>query len=384
MSILAISSFGRRLLIFVLVAMLAASLGSVTDAKKSKKSLKGDLGSVKKQIRDVKSKIGEKYKEKRTVLGQLESTERRLIDAQSKLATNKLKLMDAQDDLRETVLRLNRTIKELERRKLLLQNRIVDIYQGEDLNYVNVVLGSSDMWTFLTRSYYLEKILESDTVLIDKINSDKAQIEADKKRQEKRVAEISALQAKLEEERDVISHLAEQKREQLKTIEHSKDLYEKALDELMVKSREIENKLQAYYQTSKGRKSYNTKFKGNMIRPCPGPITSPFGYRVHPITKVYKLHTGVDIGAPTGTSIKAAASGTVVMTGWMGAYGYAVVVDHGGGVSTLYGHCSKILCKKGDRVNQGETIARVGSTGYSTGPHLHFEKRVNGKPVNPM
>ncbi|MBR4151236.1 MAG: peptidoglycan DD-metalloendopeptidase family protein, partial [Firmicutes bacterium] len=113
-------------------------------------------------------------------------------------------------------------------------------------------------------------------------------------------------------------------------------------------------------------------------------VTSPFGNRLHPILKVYKLHTGIDIGAPNGTNILAANDGTVISAGYNNSYGYMVMLDHGGGIVTLYAHCSKLLVSKGDAVARGQVIALVGSTGMSTGPHLHFEVRINGVYKNPL
>ena len=113
-------------------------------------------------------------------------------------------------------------------------------------------------------------------------------------------------------------------------------------------------------------------------------ITSPFGNRLHPILKIYKFHSGIDIGASYGTNILAANSGTVIKAGYNSSYGYMVMIDHGGGIVTLYAHSSKLLVSTGDVVARGQVIALIGSTGRSTGPHLHFEVRVNGAYQNPL
>lgn len=122
---------------------------------------------------------------------------------------------------------------------------------------------------------------------------------------------------------------------------------------------------------------------GRFQLPASGRLSSPFGYRVHPISRVRKLHTGQDISAPSGSPIYAAESGVVVSAGWRGGYGNATVVDHGAGVATLYAHQSRFAVRAGQHVARGQLIGYVGSTGYSTGPHLHFEVRVNGSPTDP-
>jgi murein DD-endopeptidase MepM/ murein hydrolase activator NlpD len=124
--------------------------------------------------------------------------------------------------------------------------------------------------------------------------------------------------------------------------------------------------------------------KGGLLWPTPGPITSPFGWRIHPIYHTRRFHPGIDIGAPTGQPIVAALAGVVVSAGPMGTYGNIVVIDHGNGFATAYAHQSRVLVRVGQRVARGERIGLVGSTGASTGPHLHFETRVNGTPVDPM
>ncbi|MNR19639.1 Murein DD-endopeptidase MepM [compost metagenome] len=113
-------------------------------------------------------------------------------------------------------------------------------------------------------------------------------------------------------------------------------------------------------------------------------ISSPYGYRIHPITGVKKLHTGTDFAVSQGTDVHAADSGNVIVAEWWNGYGNCVIIDHGNNIWTLYGHLSKINVQKGDNVKRGEVIAESGNTGASTGPHLHFEVRVNGTPVDPM
>jgi murein DD-endopeptidase MepM/ murein hydrolase activator NlpD len=159
---------------------------------------------------------------------------------------------------------------------------------------------------------------------------------------------------------------------------------EKQLAELEAESQAIARRLRALMETPKGRARADRPWSGRFIRPVEGRITSGYGMRNHPIFKVRKMHTGIDIAAPTGTPIRAADAGVVVEAGYIRGYGYTVIIDHGGGVATLYAHCSALLVSAGQEVQRGQIIARVGSTGYSTGPHLHFEVRVNGEPVDPL
>ncbi|MBN1459840.1 MAG: M23 family metallopeptidase [Armatimonadetes bacterium] len=141
--------------------------------------------------------------------------------------------------------------------------------------------------------------------------------------------------------------------------------------------------LQQMQHTPEGRDRLAKPWNGKFITPVQGRISSPYGYRRHPIYKVRKFHTGIDIAAPHGTPIRAAGPGTVVHAKRWGGYGNCIIVDHGGGLATLYGHCSKLAVTKGQKVTQNQVIGYIGSTGLSTGPHLHFEVRKDGRHVNP-
>lgn len=366
-----------------MVLVIVVGLQVCAVAAKKPVPLSSKLGNVNNRIKQVKYKIRVNESQKKTVLGQLAVVESNLDDAQSRLNDNNIKLFDARNDLKLTTERLEKTTRHLNRRQDLLNRRVVDIYEGEDLNYVDVVLGATNMWTFLSRAYYLQQILKADAVLIAQIRQLKTSIETDKQRQAQRVEQIASLQTKLIAQRNQISTLANSKQQQISRIENDTKLMEQALAQLEAESQAIEEQIRRIQSTPAGAKRAARAFTGGLIYPVPGRVTSRFGYRVHPITKVYKLHTGIDIACPTGTPVKAAADGVVIIAKWMTAYGYGVVLDHGGGVQTLYGHNSKLCVSVGQSVKQGEVIAKSGSTGYSTGPHCHFEKRVNGRPVNP-
>lgn len=366
------------------VAVLTAFGVGAPASRKSKANLTSKLKANEQKQKVIQHQIRIKDMQAKDVTGQLSRVELQLADAQTNLAQNKLKLLSAQDVLRRTTERLERTKAQLKRRQGLLQRRVVDIYEGDDIQYVNVVLGSTTMWSFLTNAYYLQAILDSDTELINQIQVDKQQIEADQREQAQTVARIANIQVSLETERNKVADLADTKSQQLDQIEHSKDLLEAALNELEAESNRIESEIRAFQSTPAGRLWAGKVLVGGLLMPVSGGISSRFGYRFHPILGVYKLHTGVDISVPQGTPVHCAADGYVAKACWNTAYGNMVVVQHGSNIQTLYGHNSRLCCHAGQTVKKGEIIAYSGSTGWSTGPHVHFEKRVNGAPVNPF
>ena len=172
------------------------------------------------------------------------------------------------------------------------------------------------------------------------------------------------------------------KKRLLTDIHQEKSVYEKALNELERTSRELEQAIRRLQ--SPDDPAIVTKGKGAMAWPTAGPITSYYGYRTHPIHGTRKLHTGLDISAPHNQAVMTATDSTVIMSDWYGGYGQTIVIDHGGGVSTLYGHNSSLVVGVGQQVVRGQTVAKIGSTGVSTGPHCHFEVRVNGTPEDPL
>jgi peptidoglycan DL-endopeptidase CwlO len=373
----------RRIRVLTSIALAAILLSQLCAFGDKKSNLNARLGHVKQTKKALQYKIHLKKEQERTELGKLAIVQSKLEDAQDKLTTNKIKLQDAKADLAVTTKHLNMKKRELARHQELLRRRVVEIYEGDDLSYADVVLGSSDMWTFLTRAYYLQRIVNADTVLIDQINEAKKSIEADKAQQARRVAEIDSRMSQLVGERDAVQSATREKERQVGAIENDKVAMERALAEMEAEEHRIEDQILRLQSTPAGLKRAAKVFHGTFMLPVSGRCTCRFGYRIHPVTHKPGFHTGMDIGVPAGTPVHAAADGTVVKAGYNSAYGYMVVIEHDGGYSTLYGHNSRMLVSVGDNVKQGEVIAKSGSTGLSTGPHVHYQLMKMGKPINP-
>ena len=276
---------------------------------------------------------------------------------------------------------LEETERDLAKRNVKLSKRVRDIYINGQISYIDVLFGAKDFSDFLTRMDILKRIIKHDYDLIMKVKADRQVVMDTRAKLEQDKADVEVLVANAEEKQAV---MLEKKREQqalLDKAQYDKEVSEQAYEEIMAASQEITNMIRRSQMSSSGYASVTGS--GAMIWPLDGPITSEFGWRTHPIFGTQRYHSGLDIGGDYGLPIVAAASGTVIHSGWISGYGYTVIIDHGGGITTLYGHNSSLSVDVGDVVSQGQTIALCGSTGNSTGPHCHFEVRENGEPVSP-
>jgi murein DD-endopeptidase MepM/ murein hydrolase activator NlpD/cell division protein FtsX len=240
----------------------------------------------------------------------------------------------------------------------------------------------------LDSSYDLSKILTAQIASAKLEKAKQKEIGLQEGRLTSEMQEIHALQNNAKIQYQAYANIAAQRQALLNQAKQEKAMYERQVGQLEEISDTLEKQLQELIRGEEAKlRASNPDFGSSEAFLWPiasHMITSPFGWRYHPIFHRELFHTGVDIAAPYDTPIHAAADGIVIYAGWYGGYGNAVVIDHGHGLSTLYAHCSVILVRKGEMVRRGETIAEVGSTGYATGPHLHFEIRVNGNPINPL
>ncbi len=268
-----------------------------------------------------------------------------------------------------------------------LSDRIVAIYQSGNLSTVDVLLNSSNFSELVTRLDYAQELAAQDERIAESVGRAKNRIQVQRANTtvtRKRVFAVAqAVAARTQQTRAVRDELVSRenalsgtradRREHLASVQQQKEEYLHEVEALAAVSASLASRI----QTSQSSSSVVRSSSG-LIWPVSGPVTSGYGWRWG------RMHEGIDISVPSGTPVSAAASGLVIYAGWMGGYGNLVVVDHGGGLATAYAHNTSVAVGSGTSVSQGQTIAYAGSTGNSTGPHVHFEVRVNGSPADPL
>jgi murein DD-endopeptidase MepM/ murein hydrolase activator NlpD len=350
---------------------------------------RGQLEGARARVENLQGQLDETNRNIATVRGQLDQIETGVHSTERRLAANKVQLDAAEATL--------------QRHNDALRRRLVDAYEHGSLGYINVLLAANSFADFVERWDDIRYLIRANE---DTIRARQSAEHAVADARAKLLATETSLeqaQSERERKRNELDALAQQRRNLLGVAQAQKNVVayqvtelegisareESALESLIREKQEAELKRRAQERRAAmlAGKPVPPSLAGGpgaVGWPVSGPITSPFGMRFDPVQHRYQLHSGIDIAAAQGATIAAAADGRVIFAGWYGGYGNAIIIDHGGGTSTLYGHCSQIFVGVGQDVVRGQAIGAVGMTGDATGPHVHFEVRRDGKPVDPM
>lgn len=346
----------RILAVMVSLLLIAAMCGSsYAYASQTISDVQDDLDNVESQKDEIKNDLAQVASDIKTMQAKVDSlnasintTSAEITNTEKKIEKKKKDMQDREDGLNE---------------------RLRVMYKNGSVGFLDVLLGSNSISEFLSNMEMIQKIYENDVDVMKTL--------------QKEHDELEVIKADLKTKKASLAAQKEEAAEQEKALNVKKKTLEDKEDELVAEAKALESKLKEMVDAS-------TQYVGGVFMwPVPSShyITSYAGYRIHPVYKVWKYHSGMDIAAGYGADIICMGDGKVILSQanpWYGGYGQCIMIDHGGGVVSLYGHCSQLLVSVGQTVKQGQVIAKVGSTGTSTGNHLHVEVRENGTIVDPL
>jgi murein DD-endopeptidase MepM/ murein hydrolase activator NlpD len=371
----------------------AAIKAKLVAAKQKIAQDRTQLSEKKKDIRNTQQDLRVKKEQVARLSDQVRELQSRVDEAATRLQGAEKRLEVAQREVEACTHRLQRAEERLASHRRRLSTRIARSYTAGTVTFLDVLLRATSLADFLDRQYYVASIFNSDLQFLTELRVEQHTVSVERAElEQQRLQQEDAKQEKTLELQQV-QGLKQQRQQLLTKVETEKNLKEEELEELEQDSNSIAAMLEGEWRHERelwrelhhGLDIPMPRWTGTYVRPVAGyPISSGFGMRFHPILGYARMHTGIDFAAPLGTPIRAAAAGRVLWASWRGGYGRCIILLHDGGVATLYGHCSAISVYPGQLVKGGDLIGATGSTGLSTGPHLHFEIRVNGLPVNPL
>lgn len=375
----------RMTIAVVMVLILSLLVGTASSYALSNQD---KLNSLNQQLSDAKSKLNASKKEANSLTSQINALDYQINVTQSDIAQTIADIEQTLSDIEKKKEELDIKSAEIVKQNEDLNARLRAMYKNGEVGYIEVLLGSGSFSELMTNMDMITRIYKQDEEFMDLLQKQYDEIAETKRELEALTKELESKQAQLEVQKAALESDKSEVEALRADVQQDIDAQNALIDGLNAAAEQITALIQAEQNkgSSNGSVSNPNFVGGSFCLPAPSytRISSYYGYRIHPITGTNKMHTGVDFAAPSGTPCVAGNSGTVIYSGWYSGYGNTVIIDHGGGISSLYAHNSALLVSKGQYVTKGQQIAKIGSTGNSTGPHCHFEIRVNGKHTNPM
>lgn len=356
------------------------------EAVNEQKDLNEMNQEVTEQINQANTKLEYVQSELSNTMIQVQELEDKILGYQKEMTGLSDKLDTLQNSIDETKQKLTVAEEEYNQKEELLRERLVAMYEDGETQYLDILLSSRNIVEFISGYYLINEFVEYDNTLMQEVAERRDDIEITKTKLEKEETEIKLIKAKREQTTVVLQNTITLQESYAKKLSKQEQELKNKITEYKQEQARIEALIQ---QATNSSNNLDIQYTGGeMLWPVAisgTVITSTYGVREHPIQGVIKEHSGLDIGNATyGSPVVAAADGVVTYAGWLGGYGNCVMINHGNGLVTLYGHGQKIITELHKEVKKGDLIMEVGSTGNSTGPHLHFEVRVNGSCVNPL
>ena len=389
-------ALSRRTSVLVALALCAGLAAGVTPA--SGENLDGKISALRSKIASEKQKegilstqIAAASDDIHSLEGSIDSLSIQLASLESQLQASRARLTRVQEKLAVQTDHLHRLTRDHRIAERRLERRIVQLYESDQSDSIGLLLGATSLDDLVSSMDYIQSIHRQDTHVAQELKRLQGEMKIARRETAKLEVQVEAatdaIAAKTAEAQEAHSELVARqsaleaarsdKQSLLGNIKTTRENDEEDLDAMVAASAAIQAQIQANGSSTSDGPVDGSPSASGFIWPVSGPVTSPFGWRWG------RMHEGIDIGAPTGTAIHAAKAGTVIFAGVQSGYGNIVIIDHGGGVATAYGHMSAIWVGGGS-VSQGQGIGAVGCTGHCFGPHLHFEVRINGAPVNPL